>query len=435
MSSATIWDWTTTRWPTKLSTKLAHNDGWLARSCSASLPRRVLPMLRSFRFGWIAPFAVVLVPLFPHLESSTIAYSAKPDNDFVYVAGTMGTDPTTGEFADGVAGQFAQAMENISVALAAEEMDFTHVVSVNVFLSDTRLFGEMNEIYRSYFPVDPPTRATVGVDLPHPEALVQIAMIAARPQVKRSVVKPTRLKSPELPYSWGVLAGNTLFIAGATSRHPDTYQPVQGDVGLQTRRVFGNIGAVLEEAGMDYGDLVTCTVFLNDPREFGTMNGAYRESVTEIPPARATVRARLVNPAFKVEIQCIAVRGPARSLVIAEGATRPSSPFSPAIRAGQRLYTAGMVGRGPDGIELGAIEAQTRQTLHNLAGNLSAAGLGFEHVTAVSVFLPHISHAEPVDALIDQIVGTDHARTVIGAELMGPDLLVEIMMVAAGGDS
>ena len=60
-----------------------------------------------------------------------------------------------------------------------------------------------------------------------------------------------------------------------------------GDIATQTRRVFGNIGAVLRAAGMDYGDLASCTVFMDDPREFGDMNEAYREFFQEDPPARA----------------------------------------------------------------------------------------------------------------------------------------------------
>jgi 2-iminobutanoate/2-iminopropanoate deaminase len=352
------------------------------------------------------------------------------DRDYVYVAGTMGIDPTTGELAAGVAGQVRQAMENIAVILRAEGTGFSRVLSVNVFLSDTRHFSEMNEVYRSYFPVEPPTRATVAVDLPLSGALVQIALVAARPHVTRRVIKPARLKSPELPYSWGILAGNTLFIAGATSRDPGTYEPVTGDVGTQTRRVFGNIGAVLHAAEMDYGDLSSCTVFMDDSRGFSEMNAAYREFVTDDPPARATVRAGLMNPVFKVEIQCVAERGANRSVVVASGASRPTSPFSPAVRVGQRMYLAGMVGRGPEGIAKGDIDAQTRQTLANLGATLTAAGMDFSNVTAMHVFLPHIEHAAAVGPILDHMIGSGPSRTVIGTGLMGPDNLVEIMMFA-----
>ena len=91
------------------------------------------------------------------------------------------------------------------------------------------------------------------------------------------------MQSPAL---WGIRAGDVLFIAGATSRDPETYQPVAGDVQTQTRRVFGNIGMVLEEAGMGYGDLVSCKVFLDDVRLWGDMNAASSSRPTTLPRGR-----------------------------------------------------------------------------------------------------------------------------------------------------
>ncbi len=376
--------------------------------------------------------ALALVCLFPLTSCSSPQAETQPaptDGEFLFIPGTTGIDPATGSLADDVTGQFRQAMDNIGQILTANEMDLSRVVSVNVYLSDVSNFAEMNEVYRTYFPTDPPTRATVEVDLAEQGALVQLGMVAARTGVTREVIKPADLKSPELPYSWGIKSGNTLFIAGATSRDPNTYQPVTGDIATQTRRVWGNIGMVLNAAGLDYGDLSTCTVFLDDPQEFGEMNAAYREFMTDEPPARATVRAKLVNELFKVEIQCVAGHEAERTVAIAEGASPPSSPFSPAIKLGNRVFTAGAVGSSPDGVAIGNIEAQTRQVLTNLQATLAAAGRAFQDVTAMYVYVPQIAHAEPVGAVLDEIVGTAAVRTVVGAELMGPDYLVEIMMV------
>jgi len=376
--------------------------------------------------------AALLMPLIscgapPADEPSTFA-----DSEFLFIPGTMGADPATGDFAEDVAGQFHQVMANINEILEANDMDLSRVAAVNVYLSDVSNFAAMNEVYRTYFPTDPPTRATVAADLPHPDALVQVGMIAVRPDVERRVIVPSGLMSPQLPYSWGIMAGNTLFIAGATSRDPETYQPVTGDIATQTRRVWGNIGEVLSEAGMDYGDLSTCTVFLRDPAEFREMNDAYREFVTDEPPARATVAAELVNELFKVEIQCIAGHGEERSVRMAEGASPPSSPFSPSIAIGNRVFTAGAVGSSPDGVAVGDVEAQTRQVLTNLQATLAAAGSDFGDVNVMYVYLPEIAHEEQVTAILDEVVGTGAARTIVGSALMGPDYLVEIMMIAGG---
>ncbi len=351
--------------------------------------------------------------------------------DFVYIAGVTGNKPGTDELAEGIVAQVRQTLENVGAQLREQGLDFSNIASVNVFLPDTRHFSAMNEVYREYFPSDPPTRATVRADLHPTGALVMISVIAVKPGVERRVITPQTMQVPGLPYSWGILAGNTLFIAGATSRDPDTYEPVVGDVAVQTRQIFENIGRILRAADMDYSDVTSCNVFLADPRLFGLMNGAYREFFAEAPPARATVRAALMNSRFRSEIQCVAVRDPSRRVVIAEGRNAPRSPYSPAIQVGKRLYLAGMVGTGPEGFARGDVAAQTRQTLENLRATLAAAEMDFGDVVNVTMFVTDIRHYQRVGEAYLEVMGEhDPPHTVVGAPLMSPDLLVEIMMIA-----
>ena len=265
--------------------------------------------------------------------------------------------------------QTAGVLDALGDQLRSRGLDYGDVVAMNVFLRDTRHFQAMNGVYRGYFATDPPTRATVEADLPDRDALVQVSAVATPDGTE--VISPAGLQSPALPYSWGIRVGDVLFIAGATSRDPDTYQPVRGDVQTQTRRVFGNIGMVLEAAGMDYGDLVACKVFLDDGRLWGDMNTAYREFVTaDDPPARAAVRGGLMNPDFLVEIQCVAERSDERRVVRREGQQPGSSPLSPAIATGERVWLSGMLAPGDDA------EGEARATLDNLGATLEAAGLG-----------------------------------------------------------
>jgi 2-iminobutanoate/2-iminopropanoate deaminase len=357
---------------------------------------------------------------------------AAASGDFFYTGGVIGLRPGTNDLPDGVEAQTRQALENVRGMLRAEGMDLSHVVRSNVFLTDTRHFQAMNAVYRTYFRDDPPTRATVRADLPVPGALVQVAMVAARPGVERSVVTPRGMRTPDLPYSWGMLAGNTLFVAGATSRNPETYEPVSGDIATQTRQVLENIGTVLAGAGMGYDDVASCNVFLDDPRDFRAMNEMYATFFSVNPPARATVRASLMNPVFLVEIQCTAVRGAGRQVVAAEGAVRSTSPFSPAIRVGADLYLAGMVGRGPTGYTPGDVEAQTRQTLANIRATLEAAEMSFADVADIAAFVADIRHASTMENVLrDMMPSPSPTLTIVGSQLMSPDALVEIMMTAA----
>ena len=125
--------------------------------------------------------------------------SVSSAGEFVYVSGVVGRRPGSQELPDGIEAQVRQALENVRAALRSEGLDLSHVVSSNVFLSDARNFQAMNEVYRTYFPNDPPTRATVEADLPVPGALVQLTMVAVRPEVSRRVITPGGMQNRGLP--------------------------------------------------------------------------------------------------------------------------------------------------------------------------------------------------------------------------------------------
>jgi len=342
--------------------------------------------------------------------------------ELVYISNVTGTQ-AGGRALTSVEDQTAAALDHLGEALRERGLGYSDVVVSNVFLRDTRYFQAMNGIYRTYFRVDPPTRATVQADLVDPDALIQISVVATGGP--REVITPGSMRSPELPYSWGIKVASTLFISGATSRSPETYQPVTGDVATQTRRVFGNIGLVLEEAGMSFGDLVSCRVFLDDPRGYDAMNRAYAESVpAQDPPARATVRSGLMNPVFLTEIQCVAESTSLRSVARPEGQARRQLPFSPGIDTGDRLYLAGVVGRGGDPAE------QARAALDGIRSTLEAASRGFEDVENVWVYLADVRDWGAVQAVLDETLGDGAPEpTVVGTRLMGRSG-VEIQMVA-----
>lgn len=348
----------------------------------------------------------------------------------VYLSGVDGAHPETGEYAETIEGQMRQLFENLTTRLEAEGLTLASVASVNAYLTDTRNFAAMNEVYRGYFDRDPPARATLQVDLPSPDALISVSVIAV-PEAGRTVVVPDGITTPQLPYSWGIRSGNTVYLAGVTSRDPNTYQPVVGDVGVQTQRVLENIGLVLRGAGLDYSDVSACKVFLSDARHFGAMNRVYATFFPNAPPARATVRAGVMNPLFKVEIQCIAVEDSDRRVVMAQGASPSRSPFSPSIMAGGRLYLSGMLGRGPDGY--GDIESQTRRTLENLFATMEAAGLDARDVIDARIYLTDIRQMRAVQSVYEEVMaGAVAPTTIVGSPLMSAAAGVEIMFTAQG---
>lgn len=103
-------------------------------------------------------------------------------NGFVFVSGQAGLIPETKQFAGGtVAEQTAQTLTNIAAILEAAGTSMANVVKVTVLLADIGSFAEMNTVYATFFPADPPSRMTFAAkDLPL-GALVEIDAIAVMP--------------------------------------------------------------------------------------------------------------------------------------------------------------------------------------------------------------------------------------------------------------
>jgi 2-iminobutanoate/2-iminopropanoate deaminase len=79
-------------------------------------------------------------------------------------------------------------------------------------------------------------------------------------------------------------------------------------VSEQTVRVMKNLGAILGDLGLGYGDIVKTTIFLADMADFPVVNGVYGGYFTEAPPARSTVEVGALPGGFQVEIEAIATR-------------------------------------------------------------------------------------------------------------------------------
>ncbi len=113
---------------------------------------------------------------------STLPFSQVVEaNGFVFVAGQVGNVPGTGVRAPGgIEAETRQMLENVAAILRAVGLGLDDVVQSTVYLRDFGDFAAMNGVYRSYFPTDPPTRATVGVSGLASDYQVEIVVVAAR---------------------------------------------------------------------------------------------------------------------------------------------------------------------------------------------------------------------------------------------------------------
>ncbi len=105
---------------------------------------------------------------------------------FVFVAGQASINPETNELELGdIRSEVRRTLENIRAILEAAGSSLREVVRVGVFLADMNDFAAMNEVYRKFFPEDPPARTTVGAELPKIKVEIDcIARVRGTPKGK-----------------------------------------------------------------------------------------------------------------------------------------------------------------------------------------------------------------------------------------------------------
>lgn len=99
--------------------------------------------------------------------------------NLIFVSGTLGINPATGQLAEGgVENQARQSLENLNAILETAGSSFDKVLKATVFIKDMNDFPKINEIYGEYFTKDQPARSTVEVARLPKDALVEIEVIA-----------------------------------------------------------------------------------------------------------------------------------------------------------------------------------------------------------------------------------------------------------------
>lgn len=107
------------------------------------------------------------------------------------------------------------------------------------------------------------------------------------------------------PYSQAVLVDDTLYVSGNIPVNHATGDVADGIVN-QSKQVFENMKAVLNEAGMDFENVVKTTAFLTDLSNFATFNEIYASYFVAPYPARSCVEVSKLPKNVLVEVECIA---------------------------------------------------------------------------------------------------------------------------------
>lgn len=121
----------------------------------------------------------------------------------------------------------------------------------------------------------------------------------------REVIAPPG--TPTLaPYSPAVRAGDLVFLSGQVGLRPGTRELAAGGIAGETEQALQNVRSVLAAAGLTPSDVVKCTVFLADMRDYDAMNSVYGRFFDAAPPARSAVGVNGLPLGARVEIECIA---------------------------------------------------------------------------------------------------------------------------------
>ncbi len=123
------------------------------------------------------PKRVVRTPL---VAGSKLPLSpATAAGNLVFIGGAVAANARGDIVGKGdIRAQTRQALDNVKALVEAAGGTLADVTQVTVYLTDLANYGPMNEVYAAYFPVDPPTRATVRVDLANPDFLIEITALA-----------------------------------------------------------------------------------------------------------------------------------------------------------------------------------------------------------------------------------------------------------------
>ena len=243
----------------------------------------------------------------PHIDPPAILAG-----DVLYTSAQGDRNPLTGKRPADFSGEVKQALDNVGEVLKAAHMSYKNVLWVNPYMEAGRRqpYGAMNKVYATYFEFgNTPGRGTIYVaGLPEGGHIV-FSCIAGADLSKRKAVRPRNMP-PSPTASPGILYGNTLYLS---AKGP--FIPGQGivttDFDLQLRQSMRNLLDGLEEADMDFSNVVWSTVYLRGIQDYGQMNGLYKTFFQGMYPARTTLQQNFQTDVTGAEqISFIAVATP-----------------------------------------------------------------------------------------------------------------------------
>jgi len=124
----------------------------------------------------------------------------------------------------------------------------------------------------------------------------------------KKIINISNAPKPLALYSQATFSNETLYVSGQIGIDPASGKLVDGGIKAQTLQIMKNIGVILKEAGLDYNDVVKCTIFMTDMFFYSDINEVYGTFFIENPPAREAVAVKSLPANAQAEISCIATK-------------------------------------------------------------------------------------------------------------------------------
>ena len=311
----------------------------------------------------------------------------------------------------GAAGNFPEqareTLDNVKKALQGSGLTMEHVVYVQVYLEDVGHIRELDEVFASYFPRNPPARAVLGVGKV-PQGTIQMNAIAVRDlQGKQAVSVPGAKANKAL--SAGMLTHDQLFVSTMQGRDAAT-GTIPKEPAAQVNLALDGLKSVVEAAGLTLAHMVFVNPYMTSEISYQAMNEQYAKRFEfGNTPGRATIEVSSLPDGAHIAYTGIAVRDLSRRQAVRPKNMPPSPTASPCVFAGDLLYCSAKSGfiPGPNGgVYFASTADQTRQTMRNLLDNLEEAGLTFDQVVSATIYLDDLSDTGAFEGIYNRYFPT-----------------------------
>ena len=256
----------------------------------------------------------------PGYKSEESASPGILTHDRLFLSAMPGSDPSTGKVPDDPATQVDLALDRMKTVLEAAGLDLRHMVFVNPYLTADIPMRTMNQRYALRFEFgNTPARATIEVSSLPGGVHIEYTGVAVRDLKQRLAVRPKNMP-PSPTASPCVFAGETLYCSAKSGFIPGPHGGVYASTTAhQLRQTMRNLLDNLEEAGMNFDEIVATNVYLDDLSDARAFDEVYVQYFSHVLPARTTIEQ--IAPAERTpnkedqypdleQVSLIAIRNP-----------------------------------------------------------------------------------------------------------------------------